>query len=105
MKPLLLEFAGTQGEYESHEETPVRPKAYRLHVLISKEDDEDQYSIVALNLPGCVSCGDTVEEAKKNIKEAATGLIEAYETSGKPIPWKDTFSQDILGSEVVLLYA
>jgi len=80
-------------------------QSVRLHVLVSKEDDEDQYSIVALNLPGCASCGETVDEAIRNIKEAASGLIESYKEAGQDVPWKDTFAENIPGSEVVLLDA
>ena len=77
----------------------------QLHILISKEDDEEQFSVVALNLPGCASCGESEVEAIENIKEAANGLIESYRESGTEIPWLDTFSQDIPGAKVVLLDA
>lgn len=37
-------------------------------------EDEGGYSVYAPDLPGCISQGDTFEEAKANIKEA----IELY---------------------------
>jgi predicted RNase H-like HicB family nuclease len=37
-------------------------------------------------LPGCVSQGDTWEEAVANIREAIEGYIEVLEEDGKPIP-------------------
>ena len=64
--------------------------AIQLHILISKEDDEEQFSVVALNLPGCASCGETEDEAIENIKEAARGLIESYNDANQQIPWNNT---------------
>lgn len=66
-------------------------KAYRIHLLITK-DEEGTYSVVALNLPGAGSCGDTEEEAVENAKEAIRGVLESYESSGKDIPWQDSSS-------------
>lgn len=37
-------------------------------------------------LPGCISQGDTAEEALVNIKEAIEGYLEAVEELGKPLP-------------------
>jgi len=68
---------------------PTRPRApIELHVAVSKDADEDEYSIVALNLPGLASCGDSEEEAIGNIKEAAAGVIASYEDAGLAVPWK-----------------
>lgn len=44
----------------------------RLRVII--EPDEDVYTAYCPELPGCVTYGKSIEEAKKNIKEA----IELY---------------------------
>ena len=64
--------------------------AIKLHVVISKEDDEEQFSVVALNLPGCASCGETEDEAIENITEAARGLIESYNDANRQTPWNNT---------------
>ena len=69
---------------QTHQSTAIQ-----LYILISKEDDEGQFSVVALNLPGCASCGETEDEAIENIKEAARGLIESYTDSNQQIPWND----------------
>ena len=45
-----------------------------LRVVIEYDKVTDAYSAVCTALPGCASCGDTEEEAMKNIKEA----IELY---------------------------
>jgi len=61
----------------------------RLHIAITKEADEDGggYSVVALNISGVQSMGDTIEEAIENVKEAALAVIESYELDGLEIPW------------------
>ena len=61
----------------------------KLAVVLERSDDG--YTVFAANLPGCISEGDTREEALSNIKEA----IELYlEPTGD-----DVFSE--LKSEVV----
>jgi predicted RNase H-like HicB family nuclease len=42
------------------------------------------------SLPGCISQGQTKEEAIINIREAIQGYIEALEEDGLPVP-KDNF--------------
>ncbi|MCJ7811812.1 type II toxin-antitoxin system HicB family antitoxin [bacterium] len=48
---------------------------------------EDDYWIAECpSLPGCISQGETKEEAIKNIKEAIEGYILALKDNGLPIP-------------------
>ncbi len=48
---------------------------------------EDGYWVVECpSLPGCVSQGETREEAVQNIKEAIGGYIAALEEDGLPVP-------------------
>ena len=69
-------------------------KGYRFHILITRDEDGG-YSAIVLNLPGIGSCGDTMEEALENAKEAIQGALEVYKASGEAIPWKDTSSAEI----------
>ena len=46
----------------------------KLKVIVEYDSETNSYSAVCPQLPGCVSCGDTEEEAFENIKEA----IELY---------------------------
>ena len=56
------------------DETPGRsPKTMKLKVVL-EPSDEGGYTVFAPALPGCVSEGDTREEALANIREA----IELY---------------------------
>lgn len=44
---------------------------------IFSPEEEGGYSVHVPDLPGCISQGDTYEEAKKNIKEAIELYLEA----------------------------
>jgi len=57
----------------------------RFRVLI--EQDEDGIFVAeAPNLPGCISQGNTRQEALLNIKEAMQGYIESLKKHDEPIP-------------------
>jgi len=62
-------------------------RAYRFHVLLMKEHDSG-FSIIAINLPGVASMGDTEAEAIAHFREAAAAVLESYLDSGEAIPWK-----------------
>ncbi len=48
---------------------------------------EDEYWVAECpSLPGCISQGETKEEAIANIKEAIVGYIKALEEDGLPVP-------------------
>lgn len=53
------------------------PERTKLTVVLRREEDGG-YSAQCLELPGCVSEGDTWEEALENIKEAILGYLEAF---------------------------
>jgi predicted RNase H-like HicB family nuclease len=64
----------------SEQESPMR---YR--VLI--EQDEDGFFVAEVpSLPGCISQGETREEALANIREAITGYLESLNDHQEPIP-------------------
>jgi len=44
------------------------------------------YTAIVPILPGCVSEGDTKEEALANIKEAIELYLESLQADGEPIP-------------------
>ena len=46
----------------------------------------DNYSAYVPDLPGCVACGDTLEETQELIKGAMALYIEELKNDGKPIP-------------------
>jgi predicted RNase H-like HicB family nuclease len=54
-------------------------------VILEKESDGGYVAIVP-TLPGCVSQGDSRDEALANIREAAELYIEDCVESGDPVP-------------------
>ena len=44
------------------------------------------YSAYVPDLPGCIACGDTLEETEQLIKEAIELYIEELKNDGKPVP-------------------
>lgn len=60
----------------------------RYTVILQRESDGGYVAVVP-SLPGCVSQGDTREEALKNIEEAAELYIEDVLASGDPLPVED----------------
>jgi predicted RNase H-like HicB family nuclease len=60
----------------------------RYTVILQRESDGGYVAVVP-SLPGCVSQGDTREEALKNIEEAAELYIEDVQATGDPLPIED----------------
>jgi len=57
----------------------------RYTVVVEQEPDGG-YVVTVPALPGCVSQGDTHDEALSNIKEAILGYVEALKIAGDPVP-------------------
>ncbi|HME07939.1 MAG TPA: type II toxin-antitoxin system HicB family antitoxin [Bryobacteraceae bacterium] len=60
----------------------------RCTVILQRESDGG-YVATTPSLPGCVSQGDTREEALANIHEAADLYIEDCLAAGDPVPEED----------------
>jgi len=54
--------------------------------VVLQPEDEGGYSVFVPGLAGCVSQGETREEALAMIKEAIEGYLESLEAHGDPIP-------------------
>jgi predicted RNase H-like HicB family nuclease len=48
----------------------------KVRVVFHREED-GRFSVAVPALPGCYSCGDTLDEARANIREAAEGWLDA----------------------------
>jgi antitoxin HicB len=57
----------------------------KYRVLI-EQDEDGVYAAEVPSLPGCISQGQTREEAIENIKEAIAAYLESLEAHGDPIP-------------------
>jgi len=55
----------------------VQVEGLKLTVIL-REEEEGGYSVQCLELPGCISEGETREEALLNIREAIEGYLEAF---------------------------
>jgi len=55
----------------------VEVKGLKLTVVL-REEEEGGYSVQCLELPGCISEGETREETLANIREAIEGYVEAF---------------------------
>lgn len=68
------------------------------YTVIVEKGNESGYVAYAPALKGCVSQGDTREEALRNIKEAMEAYVEALVEDGLPVPTevgKDTVELEV----------
>lgn len=59
------------------------------HVILIPDLESGGYTVEVPSLPGCISEGDTVEEALSNIKEAIIGFEETLIELGREVPQED----------------
>ena len=62
-------------------------KAYSMEIVEDK--DEGGYVATYLDLPGCITCGETIEAAVANADDAKKAWIEAALQAGIRIPEPD----------------
>jgi predicted RNase H-like HicB family nuclease len=58
----------------------------RFSVVMEKDVSDGGYTVTVPGLPGCVTEGDTFEDAIVNAREAIRGYFEALTKEGLPIP-------------------
>lgn len=64
-----------------------------LRYAVVFERSEEGYGVFVPDLPGCVSVGDTIEEAQRSIREAIQGHLSVMREFGDPIPVPTTLTQ------------
>lgn len=64
---------------------PSREPA-EIYKAIFDPQEEGGYTVTVPSLPGCISEGDTFEEAFANIKEAMALYLESLAADRRPIP-------------------
>ena len=57
----------------------------KYRVLI-EQDEDGVYVAEVPSLPGCISQGQTREQALENIKEAIAAYLESLEAHNEPVP-------------------
>ena len=56
------------------------------YVVVIEKAGDGSYSAYVPDLPGCVACGDSVEEARSEIETAVRLHIESLRQHGEPVP-------------------
>jgi predicted RNase H-like HicB family nuclease len=60
------------------------------YTVLMERDESGGFTVTVPSLPGCISQGDTWDEARKNIEEAIAGYIETLKKTlkilKKPVP-------------------
>jgi antitoxin HicB len=64
-------------------------KTHHRFNIILRPEPESGFTAMAPALPGCVTYGRSIAEAKKMAKDAITGYIESLRKHGEPIPSDD----------------
>lgn len=67
---------------------------YQFEVIFVPQE-EGGFTVEVPDLPGCISEGDTLEEAEKNIHGAIELYLETLEEGGSPLPKRNKKSRDI----------
>jgi len=62
------------------------------YLVVIERAADGSFSAYLPDVPGCVSCGDTIEETKAMIKEALDFHLEGVRRAGLPIPIPTTVS-------------
>lgn len=62
-------------------------KANNLHYnLIFRPEPEGGFTVIVPTLPGCISYGKTLEDARKNAVDAIGGYVASLRKHKEPIP-------------------
>lgn len=67
----------------------MKDKILKYDVLFEEQPDGG-YTVTVPSLPGCISEGDTFEEAKENISDAIKLYLEDLDADGEEIPYRDS---------------
>jgi len=64
----------------------IRKIVARYTVVIERDEETGQYCVTVPALPGCITYGNTFEEAIENAQECIIGFIEASRKVNMPVP-------------------
>jgi predicted RNase H-like HicB family nuclease len=56
------------------------------YLVILEQANDGSFSVSVPDLPGCYSCGDTVQEALEMVREAIRGHVQLLKDQGQPVP-------------------
>ncbi len=58
----------------------------RYTIVLHPDPEEGGFTVTVPSLPGCITEGDTLEEAMANAREAISLFLRVLEKHGEPIP-------------------
>ncbi len=76
-------------------------RRYAVVLTPTTYDDEVGYTVTVPSLPGCITEGDTVDEALSEAREVIALFLETMEELGRPIPPSDEVLTHPLSDEIV----
>ncbi|HSZ57409.1 MAG TPA: type II toxin-antitoxin system HicB family antitoxin [Tepidisphaeraceae bacterium] len=56
------------------------------YVYVIEQADDGSFSAYVPDLPGCTTSGDSVEEVRRNIKDAVDSYLESLRDHNEPVP-------------------
>jgi predicted RNase H-like HicB family nuclease len=62
---------------------------FSFEIVIEKEPEDEGYFAYSPTIPGCFSNGKTIEQAKRNIREAIAQHIDSLRAHDEAIPQSD----------------
>jgi antitoxin HicB len=69
---------------------------YSYTIILEPDENEGGYTVTVPSLPGCVTQGETMEEAIAMAKDAILLFIETLVAEGEPIPQEQEHPQAII---------
>jgi antitoxin HicB len=69
---------------------------YKYTIILDPDPDEGGYTVTVPALPGCVTQGETLEEAIAMAKDAIRLYIETLIADGQPVPQEQEHPQAII---------
>jgi predicted RNase H-like HicB family nuclease len=73
-------------------ENAMEKLVYGYTAVFEREEDGG-YSVTVPALPGAISQGDTLDEARTMIRDAILGILESRRAHGLPIPQEDDVAE------------
>jgi antitoxin HicB len=68
---------------------------YRYTIILHPDQEEGGYTVTVPALPGCITQGNTIDEAIAMAKDAIRLHIESLLAEGQPVPQEDEPPQAI----------
>ena len=67
----------------------------RRRYAVIFERTEGNWAAYVPDLPGCITTGDTLEQAERNIREAIEGHLRTLMEFGEPVPQPTSLAREI----------